>query len=120
MGSTFISEVYERQGQSVVVLFVDSKDEDSYKEVKKVVEEFAKKHKDIFEDKLVFGVFDLAKNEHKLLYLKEAPQLILFDRANKKQLKYFKIAEGVSEEALEDWVNEEVSNVKIEKIEALL
>lgn len=37
------------------------------------------------------AIFDLDKNEHKLLYLKEAPQLIVFDKSNKKQTKYIKI-----------------------------
>ena len=38
VGSTFIQEVYERQGLSTVVLFIDSKDEDSYKKVKITLE----------------------------------------------------------------------------------
>lgn len=45
----------------------------------------------------MFGIFDLDKNEHKLLYLKEAPQIVLFDRANKKQTKYYRMNKGVSE-----------------------
>jgi hypothetical protein len=70
VGKTFISEIYEKQGLSSIVLFVDSKDEDSYREVKKTLKKFIKKYEQNFKDKLNFGIFDLAKNEHKLLYLK--------------------------------------------------
>jgi len=52
--------------------------------------------------------------------LKEAPQLVLFDKANKKQSKFFKIKNGVSIESLEEWVNTEVSNASTQKVEALL
>jgi hypothetical protein len=38
VGSNFISEVYEKQGQSTIVLFIDSKDESSYKDVKSTLE----------------------------------------------------------------------------------
>jgi hypothetical protein len=31
VGSSFISEVYEKPDQSIVILFIDSKDEASYK-----------------------------------------------------------------------------------------
>jgi len=46
VGSTFISEIYEKQGQSTIVLFVDSKDEDSYRDIQATVEEFAIKYRD--------------------------------------------------------------------------
>jgi hypothetical protein len=45
---------------------------------------------------------------------------VLFDKANKKQAKHFKLANGVTLDSLEDWVNEEVSNARIEKVEQLL
>ena len=48
--------------------------------------------------------------------MKEAPQIVLFDKANKKHSKYFKIAEGVSISALEEWVIREVSNARIDKL----
>ena len=77
------------------------------------MENFAHKYRYTFDKKLIFAVFDLGKNEHKLLYLKEAPQIVLFDKANKKQTKYYRMNKGVSESLLKDWVNTEVSNVKI-------
>ena len=96
VGKTFINQVYEQPDRSIIILFIDSKDEESYRKEKKVVEDFAIKYKDNFMDKLTLGIFDLAKNEHKLLYLKQAPQLILFDKTNKKRIKYFKMSEGIS------------------------
>jgi len=48
------------------------------------------KYKSQIEGKLVTAIFDLDKNEHKLLYLKEAPQIILFDKSNKKKTVYYR------------------------------
>ena len=45
VGSTFINEIYEKKGQSTIVLFIDSKDKSSYREVEATVEEFASKYK---------------------------------------------------------------------------
>ena len=45
VGSTFINEIYEKKGQSTIVLFIDSKDKSSYRDVKATVEEFASKYK---------------------------------------------------------------------------
>lgn len=55
-----------------------------------------------------FGIFDLHKNEHELLFIKEAPQVILFAESNKKQMKMFRKREQTVEEDLRLWINDEV------------
>ena len=37
VGKSFISEVYEKPNQSIIILFIDSKDESSYAEAKSVL-----------------------------------------------------------------------------------
>ncbi len=45
VGKSFISEVYEKPHSSVIVLFVDSKDPDSYKDIKETFENFTNTYK---------------------------------------------------------------------------
>jgi len=54
-------------------LFIDSKDPESYKEIQKLYEEFSVKYKSELEGKVVSAIFDLGKNEHKLLTIRTAP-----------------------------------------------
>jgi hypothetical protein len=78
VGKSFISEIYERPDESVAVLFIDSKDESSYRDIKKAFEDFTLKYKDVLAGKLVSAIFDLAKNENKFLSIRSAPVLSLF------------------------------------------
>ena len=57
------------------------------------------------------GVFDLAKNEHQLLTIRNAPELVLFERTNKKQPKFFK--GQPTQEILKNFVNYEVKDLTI-------
>lgn len=59
-------------------MFIDSKEPDSYKDIKEVFENFTTTFKSALEGKVIPAVFDLAKNEHKLLSIKTAPMLSLF------------------------------------------
>lgn len=61
-----------------MVLFVDSKEENQTYEVKNALEAFVNKYHDAYKDHMNIGVFDLAKNEHKLLTISSAPELVLF------------------------------------------
>ena len=57
------------------------------------------------------GVFDLAKNEHESLTIRDAPELVLFEKTNKKKPKFFqgKFEKGI----IKNWVNYEVKDVTI-------
>lgn len=57
------------------------------------------------------GVFDLAKNEHKALTISTAPELIMFERSNKKKAKFFKGTP--TEENIKNWVNYEAKDFTI-------
>ncbi len=57
------------------------------------------------------GIFDLAKNEHKSLTISTAPELILFERSNKKKPKFFKGAQ--TKETIKNWLNYEAKDFTI-------
>lgn len=62
VGKNFIEEVFQQQNKSVLVLFIDSKDPDSYKEIYLALDAFSQKFSEAYKEKLNLGIFDLAKN----------------------------------------------------------
>ena len=61
VGKTFLNEIFEKPDKSVMVLFIDSKQEMD-PEIMKSLEEFAEKYHEAYSQKMDIGIFDLAKN----------------------------------------------------------
>lgn len=70
------------------------------------------KYYEAFKDRLNIGIFDLAKNEHKSLTISSAPELVLFERSNKKKPKFFKGGDN-SIEQIKNWINYEIKDLTI-------
>ena len=111
VGKNFIEEVFEQQDKSVMVLFIDSKDEQSHQEINLAVQRFADKYYEAYKDRMNVGIFDLAKNEHQSLTINSAPELVIFERTNKKKPKFFK--GSPSEDTIKNFVNYEVRDITI-------
>jgi hypothetical protein len=93
------------------VLFIDSKEPETYKEIKRVFENFTTTYKKALEGKVISAIFDLANNEHKLLSIRTAPMLSLFERTNKKSPKNFRGYPKV--ESIKNWINYEIKDFTI-------
>lgn len=74
-------------------------------------ENFTTTYKKALEGKVISAIFDLAKNEHKLLSIRTAPMLSLFERTNKKSPKNFRGYPKV--ESIKNWINYEIKDFTI-------
>lgn len=90
VGKTFEEFVYGDKEKSAMILFVDGKEPASFVEWEKEFRGFSEKYKDFLTKDVRLGIFDLALNEHKLLHLDFAPQIVLFEKTNKKRARSFR------------------------------
>ena len=110
VGKTFEEFVYKSK-ESVLMLFIDGKEPESYKMWQDEFEAFSDKFNEFLQGQVRTGIFDLARNEHRLLHLDFAPQIVLFEKNNKKRARSFR--GDLNEDNLKEWLNYWVKGLEI-------
>jgi len=93
------------------MLFIDGKQPESYRKWQEELESFAEKFSEFLQGQLRTGILDLALNEHRLLHLDFAPQIVLFEKNNKKRARSFR--GELDEDNLKEWLNHWVKGLEI-------
>ncbi|KRX09533.1 Thioredoxin-like fold [Pseudocohnilembus persalinus] len=96
VGKNFREEVY-KQPVNYIVLFYDSKDEESWQEYEQFIKYFLEEYGQYFDNQLLrIGRFDLNLNENELVRLDSAPQIRVYPKQDKNKAVQYELGLNMS------------------------